>query len=118
MIDIRTYLLSDDRKENSMEDALGAESNLESQKPSISNTMTEPQRPHKPIPTVTSSGTVSASGSGYCLWEFDGSSWVLKKDRSASGFVPSSPPTIAGRFRGQLRAIMAVPAPSNSNGHK
>jgi hypothetical protein len=55
-------------------------------------------------------GRLDPSMSGYCLWEFEGAAWVLKKDRSNGGFVPSAPPSVPGRFRGQLRAVMAVPA--------
>lgn len=58
---------------------------------------------------TTAGGPISA---GYCLWEFDGRSWVLKSDRCRQGYVPSAPPAIPGRFRGQLRAVMAVPAPA------
>jgi hypothetical protein len=47
---------------------------------------------------------------GYVLWEYDGSAWVLKKDRCKPGAVPSAPPSTPGRFRGQLRAVVAVPA--------
>jgi hypothetical protein len=47
---------------------------------------------------------------GYCLWEFDGATWVLKKDRTQAGYVPSAPPLVPGRFRGQIRAVLAVPA--------
>ncbi len=59
---------------------------------------------------LTTSGFISASGTGYTLWEFDGNNWNIKRDRSEKGFVPSTPPKISGRFRGQLRAILSVPA--------
>jgi hypothetical protein len=52
--------------------------------------------------------TAGFSPAGYVLWEFDGLAWSLKKDLSASGFGPSSPPTVVGKFRGQIRATMAV----------
>jgi hypothetical protein len=55
-------------------------------------------------------GRLDPCASGYCLWEFEGAAWILKKDRSHDGYVPSAPPSVPGRFRGQLRAVMAVPA--------
>lgn len=61
---------------------------------------------------MTTSGFITASGTGYTLWEFDGNNWNIKQDRSIKGFVPSAPPKIPGRFRGQLRAILSVPANS------
>jgi hypothetical protein len=48
--------------------------------------------------------------SGHTLWMFDGSEWTMTKDRSAEGYVPSSPPSVPGRFKGQVRAILSVPA--------
>jgi hypothetical protein len=67
-----------------------------------------------PIPAgherLTVTGDDAYLASGYCLWEFDGSAWMLKKDRCKPGAVPSAPPSTPGRFRGQLRAVMAVPA--------
>jgi hypothetical protein len=63
-------------------------------------------------PPVRSTGKADSSPSGYCLWEFDGAAWLLKKDRCAAGHVPSPPPSVPGRFRGQLRAVMAVPETS------
>jgi hypothetical protein len=54
-------------------------------------------------------GKVDSAATGYCLWEFDGAAWILKKDRSDRGHVPSPPPSVPGRFRGQLRAVMSVP---------
>ena len=59
-------------------------------------------------PTTTGKAEIAATG--YCLWEFDGAAWILKKDRSDRGHVPSSPPSVPGRFRGHLRAVMSVPA--------
>jgi hypothetical protein len=56
------------------------------------------------------------NATGYCLWEFDGSAWLLKKDRCQPGAVPSAPPTEPGRFRGQFRAVMAVPAQAAAAG--
>jgi hypothetical protein len=52
--------------------------------------------------------TAGFSPGGYVLWEFDGLAWSLKKDLSKSGFGPSSPPTVLGKFRGQIRATMAI----------
>ncbi|MGP0070139.1 MAG: hypothetical protein ACLQGP_41895 [Isosphaeraceae bacterium] len=64
-------------------------------------------RPDRDI--VTTLGMDTAA-SGYCLWEFDGAAWIVKKDRCKAGYVPSAPPSVPGRFRGQLRAVMSVPA--------
>jgi hypothetical protein len=52
------------------------------------------------------------SQSGYSLWAFDGTDWSMAKDRSAEGYRPSSAPTVPGRFRGQVRAILSIPAES------
>lgn len=51
---------------------------------------------------------------GYALWEYTGETWSLRKDVSEPGAVPSGPPTIAGMFRGQLRATPSVCASSSS----
>lgn len=59
---------------------------------------------------ATTTGRADAAATGYCLWEYDGASWMLKKDRSELGHVPSPPPAVPGRFRGHLRAVMSVPA--------
>jgi hypothetical protein len=67
-----------------------------------------------PAPAGHEQATITADdaylAAGYCLWEFDGAAWILKKDRCKPGAVPSAPPATPGRFRGQLRAVMAVPA--------
>ena len=47
---------------------------------------------------------------GYSLWSFDGGVWSLSKNRSAEGYLPSSAPSVPGRFKGQVRAILSVPA--------
>ncbi len=47
---------------------------------------------------------------GYSLWEFDGATWVLKKDRTVTGAIPGNAPQVAGRFRGQLRSIPSIVA--------
>ncbi len=60
--------------------------------------------------TVRTTGRAASAATGYCLWEFDGATWILKKDRCYSGYVPSAPPSVPGRFPGQLRAVMSVPA--------
>lgn len=57
-----------------------------------------------------SSDQPGASLTGYCLWEFDGSQWQLKKDCSKPEFKPSEPPAGPGTFRGQLKSLLAVPA--------
>jgi hypothetical protein len=55
-------------------------------------------------------GKADCAATGYCLWEFDGATWILQKDRSDLGHVPSPPPSVPGRFPGHLRAVMSVPA--------
>ncbi len=60
--------------------------------------------------TVRSTGRADSAATGYCLWEFDGAAWIMKKDRCYSGYVPSAPPSVPGRFPGQLRAVMSVRA--------
>jgi hypothetical protein len=62
------------------------------------------------VGTVRTTGRVDSAATGYCLWEFDGATWILKKDRSDRDHVPSPPPSVPGRFRGHLRAVMSVPA--------
>ena len=68
----------------------------------------DPARGDQVHPLTT--GAVAHATTGYCLWEFDGAAWILKKDRCQPGAVPSAPPSAPGRFRGQLRAVIAVPA--------
>jgi hypothetical protein len=60
-------------------------------------------------PVGSMTGEADSSATGYCLWEFDGAVWILRKDRSDRGHFPS-PPSVPGRFRGHLRAVMSVPA--------
>jgi len=59
---------------------------------------------------ITTTGRADCAATGYSLWEFAGAAWILKKDRSDLGHVPSPPPSVPGRFRGHLRAVMSVPA--------
>jgi hypothetical protein len=47
---------------------------------------------------------------GYSLWEYNGKAWTLKKDCTVAGAVPGDAPRVAGRFRGQIRAIPSVVA--------
>lgn len=47
---------------------------------------------------------------GYSLWEFDGTTWKLKKDRTVPGALPGNAPQVAGKFRGQLRSVPSVVA--------
>ncbi len=54
--------------------------------------------------------TRGSAKAGYSLWTYDGASWQLTKDQSAEGFKPANPPSVPGRFKGQVRAILAVPA--------
>ncbi len=60
--------------------------------------------------TTRTTGRADSAATGYGLWEFDGAAWILKKDRSDRGHVPSPPPSVPGQFRGHLRAVMSVPA--------
>lgn len=45
---------------------------------------------------------------GYTLWQYNGAKWEMKKDMSAPGARPSSPPKIPGAFAGQIRATPSV----------
>lgn len=47
---------------------------------------------------------------GYALWRFTESGWVMAKDCTAQGAVPSGPPTVSGLFPGQIRATPSVAA--------
>ena len=58
-------------------------------------------------PTGNSSGP---SAFGYTMWEFDGERWQVKKVCAHQGAAVSEPPSIPGRFKGQLRATACVPA--------
>lgn len=58
---------------------------------------------------IKTSDQPGASLTGYCLWEFDGEQWLMKKDCSATDYRPSSPPATQGTFRGQLKSLLAVP---------
>jgi hypothetical protein len=58
--------------------------------------------------TLGNPTTRGGAHSGYTLWMYDGSEWSMTKDRSAEGYVPSAAPTVPGRFRGQVRAILSV----------
>lgn len=52
--------------------------------------------------------TRGSSKAGYTLWMFDGTQWRLTKDQSAEGYLPGTPPSVPGRFKGQVRAVLAV----------
>jgi len=58
----------------------------------------------------TTSTNYSALISGYCLWQYSGDAWVLKKDCCNEGFRPSSAPASPGAFVGQLKSTLAEPA--------
>lgn len=54
--------------------------------------------------------TSGPEGLGYTLWMFDGAQWQLKKDCALEGGMVSPPPSVPGKFKGQLRAIACVAA--------
>lgn len=54
--------------------------------------------------------TRGGAKAGYTLWSFDGTEWKLTKDRSAPGHIASTAPIVPGRFKGQVRAILSIPA--------
>ena len=45
---------------------------------------------------------------GKAIWEFDGKQWALKSLQAENGGVAGDPPSIQGRFKGQLRATPCV----------
>lgn len=47
---------------------------------------------------------------GYAIWEFKGNAWRLKKDCSVEGGVASEPPSLKGKFDGQLRVTPSITA--------
>ena len=49
-------------------------------------------------------------GRGYAIWEYDGADWQLKKNCAVQGAIVGQPPTIPGKFKGQLRATTCVAA--------
>lgn len=55
-----------------------------------------------------SSGSSAATAQGTAIWEFDGSTWNVKKIQSDNGGIAGDPPTVPGRFKGQLRATPCV----------
>lgn len=57
---------------------------------------------------IKTSDQPAASVTGYCLWEFDGEQWLMKKDCSKASYQPSAPPAVQGTFRGQLKSLLAV----------
>lgn len=59
---------------------------------------------------INSSDAPVALVTGYCLWQFDGAAWSLKKDRSLANQQPSAPPETPGVYSGQLIFLLAVPA--------
>ena len=61
--------------------------------------------------TPTSRGRSAPQGLTY--WEFDGESWQLKSVEANNGGVAGDPPTVPGRFKGQLRATPCL-APANT----
>lgn len=55
----------------------------------------------------SSSGGRGAS-QGKAIWEFDGAQWKFKQLTAHSEGVPGDPPSVPGRFKGQLRATPCV----------
>ena len=68
----------------------------------------------KPYHVVMTGGHGHSGGTppplGYSVWEYSGQDWALKKVCADNGGVPSEPPTIQGKFKGQLRATPCVAA--------
>jgi hypothetical protein len=64
--------------------------------------------PHE-VASATSTN-YSAQISGYCLWQYTGDEWVMKKDCCKEGFQPSAAPAAAGTFVGQLKSTLAEPS--------
>ena len=64
----------------------------------------------EPGDLVAGPTTRGSAKSGYSLWAFDGSDWTFTKDRSAPGYIASAAPTVPGRFKGQVRAILSIPS--------
>ncbi len=60
-----------------------------------------------PKAQVESSGP---EGYGHSIWEFDGEHWQLKKTVALEGGIPSAPPSLPGKFKGQLRSTACVAA--------
>lgn len=59
-------------------------------------------------PVMQHHGYGKPKANGYCIWEYTGADWKLKKDCTNPGAVPAGKPQIDGRFRGQLRVIPSV----------
>ncbi len=53
-------------------------------------------------------GSSAAKANGFCVWEYTGKEWTMKKDCSNPDAVSAGVPRIAGRFRGQLRVVPSV----------
>ncbi|QDT02798.1 hypothetical protein K227x_11760 [Rubripirellula lacrimiformis] len=49
-----------------------------------------------------------AAPMGTAIWEYDGSGWELKFLRAENGGVAGECPSVAGKFKGQLRATPCV----------
>ena len=55
-------------------------------------------------------GSSGPEGLGYTLWMFDGQQWTLKKDCALEGALQGQPPTMPGKYKGQLKATACISA--------
>lgn len=65
---------------------------------------------HVVAPKMTGQDSSGPDGYGHSIWEFDGIDWQLKKNCAEEGAVASAPPSIPGKFKGQLRSTSCVAA--------
>jgi hypothetical protein len=69
---------------------------------------TMPQSDNRNVPIAGTAPGGREDDCGYVLWEYTGEAWQIKKDESRPGAIPSEPPSVPGRFVGQLRATPSV----------
>ncbi len=61
-------------------------------------------------PKMTGQDSSGPEGFGHSIWEFDGAEWQLKKNCAVDGAVAGAPPSVPGKFKGQLRSTSCVAA--------
>lgn len=61
-------------------------------------------------PRMAGPDSSGPDGYGHSIWEYDGAEWRLKKNCAVEGAVASQPPSIPGKFKGQLRSTSCVAA--------